>query len=34
MHSRWIAVGLVVYQTAIAWSVAFAVYQIGFLFIG
>ncbi|MEI8199979.1 MAG: ferrous iron transport protein B [Eubacteriales bacterium] len=29
MHSRWIAVGLVVYQTAIAWVAAFAVYQLG-----
>jgi len=34
MHSRWIAVGLVVYQTAIAWAAAFAVYQIGLLLIG
>jgi len=34
MHSRWIAVGLVVYQSIIAWVVAFAVFQIGSLFIG
>lgn len=34
MHSRWIAVGLVVYQTAIAWFLAFAVYQVGSLIIG
>lgn len=34
MHSRWIAVGLVIYQTAIAWAAAFAVYQIGLLLMG
>lgn len=34
MHSRWIAVGLVVYQTAIAWFLAFAVYQLGSWIIG
>ena len=34
MHSRWIAVGLVVYQSIIAWVVAFSVFQIGSLFIG
>jgi len=34
MHSRWIAVGLVVYQTAIAWFLAFVVYQVGSLIIG
>jgi len=33
MHSRWIAAGLVVYQTAIAWAAAFAVFQVGALFI-
>jgi len=34
MNNRWIAVGLVVYQSIIAWVVAFAVFQIGSLFIG
>jgi ferrous iron transport protein B len=34
MHSRWIAIGLVAYQTAIAWLAAFAVFQIGSLIIG
>lgn len=34
MHSRWIAVGLVVYQTAIAWFLAFVVYQVGSWIIG
>ena len=33
MHSRWTALGLVVYQTAIAWLAAFAVFQIGSLII-
>ena len=33
MHSRSIALGLIVYQTAIAWAAAFAVFQIGALFI-
>jgi len=34
MHSRLIAVGLVVYQTAIAWFAAFIVYQVGSWIIG
>lgn len=33
MHSRWTTLGLVVYQTAIAWLAAFAVFQIGSLII-
>jgi len=33
MNSRWIAYGMVLYQTGIAWIVAFAVYRIGLLFI-
>lgn len=34
MNSGWIALGMVIYQSAIAWIVAFAVYRIGSLFIG
>ncbi len=33
MHNRWIAVAMILYQTAIAWTAAFCVYQIGSLFI-
>jgi len=33
MNNRWIAVGMVVYQSVIAWIVAFIVYRIGVLFI-
>jgi len=33
MNNRWIAAGMVVYQSAIAWIVAFIVYRIGVLFI-
>lgn len=33
MNSKWIAAGMVVYQSAIAWAAAFLVYQIGSLFI-
>lgn len=33
MNNRWIAVGMVVYQSVIAWIVAFIVYRIGVLLI-
>jgi len=33
MNNRWIAIGMVVYQSVIAWIVAFIVYRIGVLFI-
>ncbi len=31
MHSGWAAIGVVLYQTAVAWVIAFAVFQIGSL---
>jgi ferrous iron transport protein B len=34
MNSRWIAYGMVLYQTAIAWFVAFVVFQVGSIFVG
>lgn len=33
MHSAWAALGIALYQTVIAWTVAFIVFQIGTLFV-
>jgi ferrous iron transporter FeoB len=33
MHSAWSAMGVALYQTVVAWIVAFAVYQIGSIFV-
>jgi ferrous iron transport protein B len=33
MHSRWIALVMILYQSVIAWAAAFLVYQIGMLII-